>query len=56
MTFTAIFDDAEVPELRAVLDRAMNTWGEHNYPDWLQSLSDQVDQKLGHVVVTPEKK
>ena len=35
-----------VRELRTVLNRAMNTWEPGNYPDWLQDLSDVVDEEL----------
>ena len=44
------FDDNELPQLRHVLDRAMNTWEPKDQPQWLKDLSNKVDQKLGTYV------
>lgn len=41
------FTDNELPQLRHVLDRAMNTWEPKDQPQWLKELSTKVDQKLG---------
>jgi hypothetical protein len=41
-----IFESSEIPELRVVLDRAMNTWEPAEQPPWLQGLSDAVDRLL----------
>lgn len=47
MAFTVTFEQSELPELRTVLDRTMNTWEPHQQPKWLQQLSDDVDAALG---------
>lgn len=44
------FEDHEVPELRLLLDRAMGCWEPAVMPKWVQSLSDQVDKRLGQFV------
>lgn len=44
-----IFDTSEIPELRVVLDRAMNTWEPCLQPKWLQPLSDSVDRLLARL-------
>lgn len=46
MTFNVTFTKEELPDLRKVLDRAMNTWEPQNQPDWLPELSDRVDRWL----------
>lgn len=46
MTLTVTFTTEELPGLRKVLNRAMNTWDPQDQPGWLQDLSDLVDKKL----------
>ena len=40
------FNDKRIPELRVLLDRAMNTWDQVSRPAWVQELSDAVDAEL----------
>ena len=40
------FSRAELPELRRILDRAMNTLEPDHQPDWLKRLSDAVDERM----------
>ena len=42
----AIFSPEDLPELRQVLDRAMNTWEPERQPTWLQGFSDTLDRRL----------
>ena len=46
MNFNVTFTKEELPDLRKLLDRAMNTWGPRDQPAWLQGLSDRVDRSL----------
>ena len=46
MNFNVTFTKEELPDLRKLLDRAMNTWGPLDQPAWLQGLSDRVDRAL----------
>ena len=50
---TVTFTESELPDLRKVLDRAMNTWDPHDQPGWLQDLSDLVDKALATQVAAP---
>lgn len=34
----------ELPEVRQLLDRAMNTWEPKQRPAWVQELSDRLDR------------
>lgn len=42
----AIFAPEDLPDLRRVLDRAMNTWEPALQPAWLQPFSDALDRRL----------
>lgn len=46
MNFNVTFTKEELPALRKVLDRAMNTWAPQDQPVWLGELSDRVDRSL----------
>ena len=50
---TVTFIESELPDLRKVLNRAMNTWDPHDQPGWLQDLSDLVDKALATQVAAP---
>ena len=52
-SLTITFTESELPELRKVLNRAMNTWDPHDQPGWLQDLSDLVDKTLATQVAAP---
>lgn len=41
-----VFDPQGLKDLRATLDRGMNTWEPQEQPKWLQTLSDRVDLAL----------
>lgn len=47
MPMTVTFDDEDLPVLRQILDRAMNTWEPKLQPPMLVELSDRLDMKLG---------
>jgi len=42
----AVFSPEDLPGLRQVLDRAMNTWEPVLQPAWLQPFSDALDRRL----------
>lgn len=46
-TLHIMFEEEEIPDLRRVLDRAMNAWEPKDQPRWLQELSDKIDRRLG---------
>jgi hypothetical protein len=45
-----VFYPSQLEELRATLNRAMNTWEPNDQPKWLQAFSDRVDARLGTLV------
>ena len=49
------FSDEELPSVREVLNRAMNTWEPHNWPIWLSDFSDAVDLRLSRIEKEREK-
>lgn len=53
MALNVRFDEKELPELRMVLDRAMNTLEPQKQPAWLGQLSDKVDEQLTGMAVAP---
>lgn len=41
-----VFHEDMLPDLRKTLNRAMNTWEPRDQPEWLQHLSDYLDQRM----------
>ena len=55
MNFNVTFTKEELPDLRKLLDRAMNTWDPRDQPGWLQGLSERVDRALAGPPATPSR-
>lgn len=47
MPMTVLFEDEDLPVLRQILDRALNTWEPVRRPQMLVELSDRLDRHMG---------